>query len=1442
MAEYNNIVSPGSYGLNTDNDPLDCKPGDYRYMLNGCLSSIEGISQHARMFKGNRLSGVLSPGFYFLAAVNFMGEYSCIFSVNPSTGEGEIGRFDGVAYTPITSSIDLQFSINSQIQAVVDRDYNGKHTVIWVEVDAPVRYMDLNNPPMLNGALDVDALNVFRKYTYPTLEVTEITNNGRITACALYLTLQYADENGNGLTAWTTPVGPVFIYRDSLKQQKAFVNGSTENELTGKAVRLLLTNLDKSFKYVNVGVIKSKGGIRSGVIASTVPTSQNHYLYTGNVDTERDVDIKEMLTPGVSYASAKTISICNGVVQIGNLKAKKEFNFQPYISRIGVQWQVKKEKYDSAEASYANPLKALYELQYRRNEVYGFGLVIRWDDGTKSRMYPFVGRKIDKTSTGVTITRTFDQYGRTIPSGSWDSAPSDSNDDLIEVGTALPPRWKTGSTAYQLGNDLPSPTGFGPAMYGELGYYESEDTYPVDASVWGSDAGQPIRLFRMPDHTVAPIIDGENAFRHDADIVSIYKLGIRFPNIETVIASLPPDIKDHMQGWELVRYDRRNQRSVIASGIIHNMFYQNWANTSREDFSRNIFGIPADFDMVSRGEDVRLYQNYPHNDLRPDQNIRRVGSGDNVNGGENNDQYRKDVFSFTSPDTSFEKNLLSASEMLIHKELYGVCKEDKEFLDPYPLLKDKGSDKDQVAYQTTSVGYYYNWKKNLPGTLRREVKEAMYIPFNAQVGSGAVTLPIDNTLRNSTVLVFTGKDIADPTVVDNSRAYAGDPDFACKMQKGKYRSISAHYVSLINRLPNQYGSVFDARGLFTNMDSNNIRNNKIVFGGDSYIAPFTVKRQLVFFRNAQAYMNVDDGPDAADLRTTEVINNTRYYYLSARRNANKDSNTECKSTGGFLGIGSDMGFVPVIYTGLPVVFCESDYNIDLRINGQLQHETFYPNLMDGAQKVSKFAGIENIDKDNYSVLNASYSEQNDLSAYQGPDPFFNPLIDDSTHYATRVIHSLKGSPENRFNNLLVYLPLNYYDFGRDCGELNNIADLGNYRTMYQFAHACYLGRIYNGLETDATKIIIGNGTLFSQEPERMVTASGGYAGCNSQWAVTSTPFGTFFPDTERGAVFQFADSLHEISMNGMEAWFARNLPFSIVKDIPFFTKIDNPANPEGVGLSSVWDPVLKLWILTKIDYELIDPINRAFFSLDEDGNLRFNGGPVSLQNAQLFRSRGWTISYNPVSGRWNGEHSFLSGGYFTYGSTFYSLSGNTIWGHDNPVPRTYYGTRYPFVFEGVLKSESGAEDLHTLNWLAKSYPINASGVAAGESRSETFTKGYVYNSRQCSGLLHFVYRDPLRRDLLLFSLAASSSFKEALLTYNNHIWGIGTIYDRVQDHSQPIFVDGELAHNNIDYIRDARSSGRLNDLWHCFRLIYDKDVDIQLYYYFGKALSEEVVK
>lgn len=1397
------------FGMNLTQNPLALKQGQASFILNGVPRS--GANRNA---KGNRKTVELNPGFRFLGKSNHSQTTKIIFSLNPVTKVGQIGYYTNDIYTPVISSTKFNFKLNKPIRAVSKIAYD-KHVIVYFTDAYNVRRrIDLNDIPMINGDLDIDAIAVSQNYTIPDIKVIKVTDNGALQSGGYYVYGEYADANGNALTSAFTPVGSIPITRNGESDSFNFVEGIASDQPTNKAITVDFLNLDNSYQYYNVGIVRVIGGVKRAFIVATLPISQSRFNITGQGNAPIEVNVADLDINTAIYTTAQTVEVSNNILIWGGMKAKKQPNLQQYFNKLQLQWQVERQRADDNANNHVNPINTAYKRVFRMGEVYGIGVVIRWNNGSKSQVYPTIGRAKNKDSVGNIISSNIDQYGIALTHGEWDSF----NDYVGKDAIAHSERWQQFNTAYVVGSDLVGDSG--PAEYGEMGYYESTFRYPNDKQVWGDIAGEPIRLHRMPDSSIIHLHDNGGT-RGSDESVNLNYLGFRFLNIEEVMASLPDDVKKEMQGYEIVVTDRNFNKSVIASGLIYNTPYTNWKNP----------------DSWGK-DDVRLYPNYPFNSLTIDPYIRKRAIGtESVGYDTMQDRYRKDVFTFIGADTSFKKKGLVNARLMIHGELYGTAKSYWRFLSPYPKFFDRdNSANDDAAGQMIALGWYNNFKKSHYGNVSRKLKDALYVPFNVQVSIGNIGSILHNVGRESTVILGTDSELENTSIVDKSRAYQDDPDCGCIRERSFERPISAYYTTIMNFIDNQYGNIFDMNYRYTNFNNYNVKNKSIVFGGDTFIGRFTMKRQMVNYTYAQSYQNMENGNKAIRFDYGSNIPGFAWNYNPDGNNARKNSNMLCRND-------SEIGVLPLLYNSIPILFLESDDNINLRLNGELPFETFYQNLLNGGVSVDEYLGIKHIDKDNYFVINSDYSDLNNINTYDNGSPFYKIDAEDNDYYG-RCVYSLSSSAEDIFDNWRIYLPRNYYDFPKTAGRIIDIRYLGQYRCLFRLENGLYIDQLYTTLESSESAIHLGSGKLFAREPEKIVTSDNGNAGTQHSFEFNNTPFGAFMTSVEMGEVYLFGQTLKTISGNEAQTWFNEHLPLVLPTQIDMKGDIDVVYN--GIGLHSEFDYDLKLWFLTKKDFSLVnsDQAGRYHYA---DGEFFFDNNVILLSDTSHFINRSFTISYSPVSELWYSFYSFVPDFYLSQGLFMYSGLNDSadvfFYKHDSSKFCEFYGVKYKHIVEMTMAYKN-MEDRFGLwyGFITKAYS-NTNGRRM-EQMFVTFEEAIIYNSKQCSGLLKFVIKDPLKLSTLLKPLQTFENSKEVQLERSGSQFNFSGIYD-ITDSSygeegffttdwellkNEYFIDKVLDPKLLDYSRDYKEMLSLNDLFVICRYIYNNnDVELNTY-------------
>lgn len=384
---------------------------------------------------------------------------------------------------------------------------------------------------------------------------------------------------------------------------------------SGNSVEILLEGLDRNFDEYELIVISTVNQQTVAKKIGNYSTAQTRVTLDQIPASLQTLPLSVIPLRSPVYEKSRRMFKTGKYLLRTDLTAVKPFNYQLQANKIRTRWaavEYPSDYYKSGE-----------NVSYLRDEVYAF--FIRWVHASGYRFPSF-----------------------TIPGRSASSTDMDvlaSSPDKVSESEQY--RWQIYDTSTRVAADEKLADGGRIIARGEMGYHQSSEKYPdTRPDIWGDLCGKPIRHHKMPSNETIHI--------HSQGGDKIVVLGVEFDHIEyprDTDGNLIPDIV----GYEILRGSREGNKSVVAKGLFNNMFeYQMQGTTSKKG----------------------LYQNYPYNDLNPDKFLvknmnwlkkERLNTV-KINAEPGLDTYRKDMFSFHSPDTTFNKPYISAPHVKIYTE------------------------------------------------------------------------------------------------------------------------------------------------------------------------------------------------------------------------------------------------------------------------------------------------------------------------------------------------------------------------------------------------------------------------------------------------------------------------------------------------------------------------------------------------------------------------------------------------------------------------------------------------------------------------------------------------------------------------------------------------------------------------------------------------------
>jgi len=491
--------------------------------------------------------------------------------------------------------------------------------------------------------------------------------------------------------------------------------------------------------------------------------------------------------------------------------------------------------------------------------------------------------------------------------------------------------------------------------------------------------------------------------------------------------------------------------------------------------------------------------------------------------------------------------------------------------------------------------------------------------------------------------------------------------------------------------------------------------------------------------------------------------------------------------------------------GIPNFFVESEINVDMRYGRNADEENFFPNV---GTELSSFGDWlqeyrVKISFDNYYSYNATYSKQN-FENFNQPYDSFEPDEICSSTFPNRVIYSDGFTQEESKDSWLIFRTNNYYDFPKTNGKLIALNQVENNKMLARFENTtqAYNARIIID-SSYPTQLELGTGNMFSTKPIDYVRADLGYVGSQHK-AYISCKYGSFWTDAKRGFIYQLSGSsgFDEITKNNFN-WFKRNLPFQILETFPNFP-VDNSF--KDVGIAMVWDERFERVFFTKRDYKVRDSIKDDLIYDPVTGRFIYLDTIVALGDPAFFEDKSWTIAYSPITKGWISFYSFRPNYYVGLTDHFQSGTSSGLWNHVlSPLRyQTYYNKLEPYIIEynvDTLPQVSTVNSVTLFQDIQKFYNKTDyySLGSANNTNKVNFTKAFLYNKEQCSGMLYLVPESPNDLSQRTKYPRVQSDHIEILYSHREQKFTFNSFWDTVNwtSNNQPIFVtDWDLLQNS----------------------------------------------
>jgi hypothetical protein len=415
MADKNNVTRLEK-NLHTDNSLVDQPKGTTRFVLNGVNETEQGDRNFIANEESNEICYPIPDGYILLGKTYIGNGKTAILSVSSDEIDSEIGIADDdcnyVTHVNDANSPDnqkLNFKISHQIDVIYRLRRGCENTIYFVDGDNnKPRYYNFDKPEQFqdnNGDWDSNRFELIRSYQdVPIFENIEVLDSGgKLEPGSYNVAIQYLDEDLNP-TEWITTSNIINIFNDDLSNEYLDIRGSINSDtdyidfdITNKSIKVELGDLDQSFLFYRLAFIEATNG--TGFVSAVnytenIPITKDFFIYTGvnfaTSGTEEEIQAFQLIID-----SAGSIEQIENRLILGNIRGKSiDFcKLQKYASRIKTDMITR--KIFSNVISDGNPKSPTVTMEaagYMPGEIYSFGIVYVFSDGSTSPVYHIPGK------------------------------------------------------------------------------------------------------------------------------------------------------------------------------------------------------------------------------------------------------------------------------------------------------------------------------------------------------------------------------------------------------------------------------------------------------------------------------------------------------------------------------------------------------------------------------------------------------------------------------------------------------------------------------------------------------------------------------------------------------------------------------------------------------------------------------------------------------------------------------------------------------------------------------------------------------------------------------------------------------------------------------------------------------------------------------------------
>lgn len=291
------------------------------------------------------------------------------------------------------SNLILKLDPNYPVRGIYYNNNKGERLIVIID--------GLNSPKLINLDINLEIttnnsylIELFPKGKVPLFDTITINNSGGSLLTGSYaFAINYVFDDDSE-TNYFNISDFISIFRNSNNTSNNLFVGNEVEVVTSKSILINLTNLDISYKKLNVAIIKySSGNIFVNKVTYNYNTTTKTIVITGNENSE-SLLFEEIITKRTGYDSANAITYSNKKLYLANLNKVSFPDYRPYAANITSKWVFNEyANLETVEGSHKDPNTIYLKRSFMPDEVYAFWIAFNLKDGTQSPAFHIPGRE-----------------------------------------------------------------------------------------------------------------------------------------------------------------------------------------------------------------------------------------------------------------------------------------------------------------------------------------------------------------------------------------------------------------------------------------------------------------------------------------------------------------------------------------------------------------------------------------------------------------------------------------------------------------------------------------------------------------------------------------------------------------------------------------------------------------------------------------------------------------------------------------------------------------------------------------------------------------------------------------------------------------------------------------------------------------------------------------